>query len=259
MARGDSVVDIGSMIMMPEMLLMKKELADELDNNIKMFKGKVMGEQFASKDRHAFKYSNLLRSYLERAGLKENNDYTIVEYPDPGKELSDLVAQKIQIAKVFPPMDVQFLRTHPDFARVPFAKVFPYLPCCRQLVTRAQLKENRPKYVRLLRASIRAHKFVFQHPREAAEVIAKALGVSPSEVRQSIMSSWVSLTPDPMRKGVELYQRANDKFTGTKTATAEYIDTSLYRDALLGLAKESEDPESQGYYNTMISRYRANN
>ncbi len=73
------------------------------------------------------------------------------------------------------------------------------------------------------------------------------------------MSSYVTLTPDPMRKGVELYQRTNDKFVGKKTSTAEFIDTSLYRDALLSLAKNSADPISKGYYDTMISRFRANN
>lgn len=62
-----------------------------------------------------------------------------------------------------------------------------------------------------------------------------------------------------MRKGVELLQRTNENITGMKASVAEYIDTSLYRDALFGLAKENDDDGSKGYYDTMISRFRANN
>lgn len=259
MADGDPIVDIGSMIMMPESLLMKKELADELDNNIRAFKGKKIGDTIYGASKRTFKYNNVLRGYLEQAGLKDRQDYNILEFSDPNKEIAELAAGNLDVAKVFPPADIEFVRQHPDYVRVPFAKFFPYLPCCRQVVTREQLKQNRGKYVRLLRASIRAHQFTVQHPREAAEILAKWLGLSPSVVRQAIMTSYVNLTPDPMRKGVEMYQRTNDKFTGTKTATAEFIDTSLYRDALLGLQSEDDSPTSQGYYKTMISRYRANN
>ena len=61
--------------------------------------------------------------------------------------------------------------------RVPFAKFFPYLPCCRQVITRAQLKGNRNKYVRMLRATIRAHEFTIDHPKEASEVIGAWLKI----------------------------------------------------------------------------------
>jgi len=44
-----------------------------------------------------------------------------------------------------------------------------------------------------------------------------------------------------------------------KASVAEYIDTSLYRDALFSLAKENDDDGSKGYYDTMISRFRTNN
>jgi ABC-type nitrate/sulfonate/bicarbonate transport system substrate-binding protein len=154
---------------------------------------------------------------------------------------------------------VEFTRSHPEYVRVPFAKYFPYLPCCRQVITRSQLKTSRAKYVRLLRASIRAHEFTIEHPREAAEIIGKWLNMPPSVVRESIMSAYVTLTPDPMRKGVDLFQRTNDKYDTKKTSTAEFIDTSLYRDALLSLAKERDDATSKGYYDTMIARFRANN
>ncbi len=259
MARGAPIVDIGSMIMISETLVMKKELADELDKSLKAFQGKKIADFTSGGGVHLFKYNNILRSYLQKVGLADGKDYVIVEYAEQNQELADLVSQKVDIAKVFPPADVEFVRAHPDYVRVPFAKFFPYLPCCRQMVTRDQLKQNRGKYVRLLRASIRAHQFSVQHPRETAAILGKWLDLSPSLVRQSIMSSYVNLTPDPMRKGVEMFQRTNDKFTGTKTATAEYIDTSLYRDALLGLQSEDDSADSQGYFNTMISRFKANN
>jgi ABC-type nitrate/sulfonate/bicarbonate transport system substrate-binding protein len=258
MAHGDPIVDIGSMIMVSDSLVMKKELAAAIDKDTRAFKGTKTGDAFYGTGEHEFKYNNVLRVQLEKAGLKDD-DYQIIEYKDLNQEYRDLAAGKIDIAKSFPPSDLEFVRAHPDFVKVPFAKFFPYLPCCRQVVTRAQLKDNRGKYVRLLRASIRAHQFTVQHPKEAAEIIGKWLKISPTLVRQSIMSSYVTLTPDPMRKGVELYQRTNDKFTKTKTSTAEFIDTSLYRDALFGLARENEDPLASGYYTTMISRFRANN
>ena len=259
MAKGDPIVDIGSMIMMPESLLMKKELADELDKSILAFRGKKIGDLSPGNGEHAFKYGNVLRTYLEHAGMKDRQDFAVIEYSDSGKAINDLLSNKLDVAKVFPPLDIEFLRTHNDYVRVPFAKFFPYLPCCRQVVTRSQLKDNRGKYVRMLRASIRAHQFTVNHPREAAEILGRWLGMPASIVRQSIMSAYVNLTPDPMRKGVEMYQRTNDKFTGTKTATAEFVDTSLYRDALLSLQKEDDSPASQGYYNTMVSRFKQNN
>lgn len=260
MAKGEQIVDIGSMIMTPESLVMKKELADALDKDIRAFKDKKIGDVLDDAASHTFKYNNVLRGQLEKIGLKDNQDFKIIEYRDQNKVLDDLANGRLDVAKIFPPSDIEFLRTHPGFRRVPFAKFFPYLPCCRQLVTRAQLRDHRERYVRLLRASIRAHEFTIEHPREAAEIIGKWLHLSPSLVRQSIMSAYVTLTPDPMRKGVDLYQRTNNKFVGKKTSTAEFIDTSLYRDALFSLAKEnSADPVSKGYYDTMISRFRANN
>ena len=259
MARNEPVVDIGSMIMIPESLLMKKSLAERLDKDIRAFKGAKMGDITYGAGVHDFKYSNILRVQLEKNGLKEGQDFQIGEYKDLNDAYQALAAGKIDIAKGFPPSDIEFVRSHPDFVRVPFAKFFPYLPCCRQVVTRAQLKDHRDRYVRLLRASIRAHQFIVLHPKEAAEVIGQWLKIPPALVRQSIMSAYVTLTPDPMRKGVELYQRANDRFTHTTTSTAEFIDTSLYRDALFGLARENEDPEAQGYFATVISRFRTNN
>jgi ABC-type nitrate/sulfonate/bicarbonate transport system substrate-binding protein len=238
---------------------MTKELASKIENDIRAFKNAKIGDTTYDAGQHDFKYNNVFRVHLERAGLKDKSDFEILEFADPNKMLAELGAKRLDVAKVFPPADIEFVRTHPDYVRIPFAKFFPYLPCCRQVVTRAQLKDNRAKYVRMLRASIRAHQFVIQHPREASEVLGRRLGIPAGTVRQSIMSAYVTLTPDPMRKGVELYQRPNDKFTGTKTSTAEFIDTSLYRDALVQLAKENEGGENQGYYATMLSRFRANN
>lgn len=260
MAKGDPIVDIGSMVMLPETLLMKKPTAEAIDKDIRAFKGLKIGDTTYGVGEHAFKYNNVLRVQLEKVGLKDETDFFIKEYKDPSKEFEALAAGQLDVAKVFPPADIEFIKTHPEYVRVPFAKFFPYLPCCRQVVTRSQLKGNRDKYVRLLRASIRAHKFVIEHPVEAAAIIGKWLHMPASQVRSSIMSAYVTLTPDPMRKGVELYQRTNDRFTKTKTSTAEFIDTSLYKDALYGLAGEDkDDPRSKGYYGTMITRFKANN
>jgi ABC-type nitrate/sulfonate/bicarbonate transport system substrate-binding protein len=248
------------MIMIPETFVMKKELADALQKDIRAFKNQKIGEPTYGAGAHDFKYSNVLRSSLEKVGLKEKRDYTIVEFKETSKAYEELLAERINIAKVFPPDDIDFVRQHPEYVRVPFAKFFPYLPCCRQVVTRNQLKENRGKYVRLLRAAIRAHEFAIMNPTEAATIIGQALRVPPNVIRQAIMTSYVSLTPDPMRKGVELYQRSNDHFTNTKTATAEYMDTSLYRDALLSLAKENaSDTKRKRYYDSMISSFNQNN
>lgn len=259
MAHGDPIVDIGSMVMIPETLLMKKETAAAIDKDMKAFKGLKIGDTVYGSGTHDFKYNNVLRVQLERVGLHDNQDFNIVEYKDLNKEYEALATGKLDVAKVFPPSDVEFTKAHPEFVRVPFAKFFPYLPCCRQVITRSQLKNNRTKYVRMLRATIRAHEFTIEHPREAAEIIGKWLKIPASIVRSSIMSAYVTLTPDPMRKGVELYQRTNDKYTGTKTSVAEYIDTSLYRDALVSLAQENKDAGATGYYNTMLARFKANN
>lgn len=260
MAHGDPIVDIGSMVMLPETLLMKKDVAAAIDKDIRAFKGLKIGDTTYGAGEHEFKYNNVLRVQLEKVGLKDETDFSIKEYKDPSKEFEALAAGQLDVAKVFPPADIDFIKTHPEYVRVPFAKFFPYLPCCRQVVTRSQLKGNREKYVRLLKASILAHKFVIEHPTEAAELIGKWLHIPAAQVRSSIMSAYVTLTPDPMRKGVELYQRTNDKYTKTKTSTAEFIDTSLYRDALYGLADEDQnDPRAKGYYGTMITRFKANN
>jgi NitT/TauT family transport system substrate-binding protein len=259
MARGEPIVDIGSMIMIPETLVMRKELAAALDKDLRAFKSKKMGDITYGAGEHDFKYSNVLKVELEKVGLKEKTDYSITEYPDFDKVFADLLAKKIDVAKGFPPTDVDFVKAHPEFVRVPFAKFFPYLPCCRQVVTRSQLKQNREKYVRLLRASIRAHEFTVEHPQEAAELLSRELKTPPEVIRQAVMSAYVSLTPDPMKKGVELYQRTNDRYTGTHTATAEYVDTSLYRDALLSLAAEAQsDPKRKPYFDTMIGQFKQN-
>ena len=105
----------------------------------------------------------------------------------------------------------------------------------------------------------RAHQYTIQHPRETSAILGKWLKTPPDVIREAIMSTYISLNPDPMRKGVELLQRTNENITGMKASVAEYIDTSLYRDALFGLAKENDDDGSKGYYDTMISRFRANN
>ena len=116
-----------------------------------------------------------------------------------------------------------------------------------------ELDNHRDRYVRLFRVAIRAHHFTVEHPREAAEIIGAWLDLPAPRVRQMIIARYVSVSPGPMKNGVELYERTGPHPSPNMT----FVDSSVYRDALFGLARENEDAAAQGYFDTMISRYRA--
>src|SRR5205823_5759516 len=129
----------------------------------------------------AMDYSLLFINQLK----KHHIDYKEKWYPSRAEMQQALARGEVDAVISGPPYDQFFIENHPDLGIFELRNLYSNLPCCRQLITRDQLKDpkQRAKYVRFERALIRAHKYYKENKLEFAALVAKILKLNPGTVR----------------------------------------------------------------------------
>jgi ABC-type nitrate/sulfonate/bicarbonate transport system substrate-binding protein len=252
LSKGIPLVQIGGMLEEPMSLIMKKELAEEVAKNLSAFSGHSLARlrNAPSKLEYILMFAGALQAREIPYSEKFFNSAWDMEQA--------LVRGEVDAVNSTPPYDQEIVDRHPTLGLFPLRSIYPVMTCCRQLVTRDQLKDKkmRDKYVRFERAVIRAHRFYTVNKADAVEIVARYLSTKPSVVREVFMRKGYALDPNPNDKGSQALYRALKSKVGTINSLRESIDTSIYEEALLALAKEN--PEDT-YFTDAIRRYRATN
>jgi NitT/TauT family transport system substrate-binding protein len=245
-------VQIGGMLANPNTFLAKKELVEAAMKNLRAFKGITIGR--ANDLPNGFDSNYFLLDRLIALGFKEGVDFKVKNFPTDGEAVNALARGEIDVLPSGPPDDLEFTKRHPDYAIFPMSQLNLNLPCCRQVVTRDNLKRNREKYVRFERAVIRAQRYLSEHPDESIEILAGFLKLPVSTIRSIFQRPGFALYANPNVKGTRVFadtmvQRLGKNKVGD---VREAVDTSVYEEALLDLVKKEPAPA----YNEMLSRYR---
>ena len=251
LAKNIPLVQIGGMVEMPSTIIMKGELAKAVQANIRAFEGHSIGR--LKNPPTLIDYTNFFINVLKSANVKYVEKY----YPSWAAMQEAVAKGELDATLSTPPYDQEFVDRHPDLGIFELRSVYSNMPCCRQLVTRDQLKDKkmREKYVKFERALIRAHKYYKEHKPETADIVARFIKVRPQVVRQVFLRPGYTLDPNPNVKGAMAFYKTLKDNIG-KQDVRESVDTSVYEDALLSLSRENRNDD---YYRVAVQEYRETN
>lgn len=125
---------------------------------------------------------------------------------------------------------------------------WPGFICCRLFTTREKLEANRDAYKNAVKANIEAYALIQEEPDKAVEYALQDLSIDETTLRNQLFEyGHVGIGPNPDRKNTaEFYQAMVDiGYSQGNIDINDYIDTSLYTEALQELIKEY--PDSQVY------------
>lgn len=138
-------------------------------------------------------------------------------------------------------------------------------PCCRQTASRTAVNEKRDALVRFEKAALRAYATYVNDRETTIETLVGYCGQDAAYV-EAIMYGTEAYDPamivslDPNRKKVadfyEIMKANGDIDSKTKYDIHDYIDTTIYEDALKSLLESEEHVE---LYETLMVEYEENN
>jgi NitT/TauT family transport system substrate-binding protein len=230
---------------------MKKELALRLRAGLAAFAGRTIGRNKTGPS--AIDYTELFTGQLKAAKIPFREKW----FPSWAAMEEAVARGEIDAALSTPPYDQMFLDSHPGLAIYELRNLYARMPCCRQLVTRDQLRnpKMREKYVRFERALIQAARYYRTHKPETCNLLAKLLDLKPEVVREVFNRPGYELDPNPNLKGSIAFYNALKSSIGTQDVS-EAVDTSIYEDALTSLVKQSP---ADDYYRSALKEFKLTN
>ena len=125
---------------------------------------------------------------------------------------------------------------------------WPDYICCRMFTTREKLEENRDAYVKALKANIRAFEVIQTDQETTLEAAKKAYDIDEAVLVNELYGyGHLGLSPNPDVKNTSKFYEAmvDVDYAQGSVDIRDYIDPTLYRDALDELLEE--DPENEIY------------
>ena len=237
---GSDIVIIGGQMSLGETVYVRPERAEEFKDlyNPNTLYGKKVGVTRLNTGDVAF------RKILKDKGL----DLSKIEFVELDSQAT--VTQAVLKGDV--DLGINFL-TFRDGAEkqglVPVSQLdaedeWPDYICCRLFTTRAKLKENREAYVDALKANIEAYSLL-ENDKEAAEKAARQ-GIDLDDdayQKQVYQYGHLGLSPNPDRKNTKAFFQAmvDIGYSKGNVNIDDYIDTTVFEDALNELIKENPD------------------
>lgn len=185
-----------------------------------------------------------LRGYIQDQGI-DVSSIQFVELADYPTIMEALKKGEIDVGNIA----TNFRDVAHDNGLVTAAYVDSFVPdfiCCRLLTTPQYAKENRAELVHLLRAQLKAYHLYRTDKEKTLDLAKQTIEVDENILRrQAYEYGHLKFSPDPEKKRVEEYYNAmkSVKYVEGRVNIDEYIDTSIYKDALDSLTAEApEDP-----------------
>lgn len=116
--------------------------------------------------------------------------------------------------------------------------------CCRMTTTRKILDERREDLKNVVKAEIRAYKFMQENKAETVKLLAEYSGQDEAYVEQNVYNVRISFVPDPYANAVGPFYNVLGLLDMFESADAtgvdvmDHVDVSLYKDALDELMEE---------------------
>lgn len=197
-----------------------------------------------------------LRSYL----LHNNVDLDTIEFIDLGD--ANTVIQAVKNGEVdFGNVFMTYRSTAVDEGLEIVAHVddyFPGAPCCRTWANKSDIEADRDLYVSLLRAQIKAYRVYKTDKEKTKEYLKNYIEVDDKIIDTQLYDyGHLGLSPDPGKKVVEDFYETSKEvgFADGSINVDDYIDTTIYKDALDSLLKEEPDDE---VYKELLAEYEKN-
>ena len=156
----------------------------------------------------------------------------------------------VEFANQFRPEGIELVRE--------VGELVPNYVCCRQITSRKTFTTKRDALVKFSKANLRAWNY-FENPSNRENVIkllAEFSGQEPSYINQYFFVNHTLLTLDPNTNGISNFYTAminSDYFTGKTPVDIEnFIDSSIYKEALDAVAKENPNDE---FYKAALKNY----
>lgn len=125
---------------------------------------------------------------------------------------------------------------------------WPNYICCRMFTTRDKLEANREAYVRALKANIRSYELIQTDHDAALKAATEELPIDEDILDNEIYGyGHLGLSPNPDATNTAAFYQAmvDIGYTGGNVDITNYIDTSVFEDALAELL--AEDPDNEIY------------
>lgn len=125
---------------------------------------------------------------------------------------------------------------------------WPDYICCRIFTTREKLNANRQVYVDALKANIRAYELIQTDHAKAVETAQKGIELETDVLEDQLYNyGHLGLSPNPdVKNSVKFYEAMADiGYAEGNVDLRDYIDASVYEDALNELLEE--DPDNAVY------------
>lgn len=138
-------------------------------------------------------------------------------------------------------------------------------PCCRQTASRTAVNEKRDALVRFEMAALRAYATYLNDKETTLATLAAYCGQDEAYVEAILYGTdtydnAMIVSLDPNKKKVsdfyEVMKGNGDIDAGTEYDINDYIDTSIYEDALKALIEEGKDKE---IYEKLLKEFEGNN
>lgn len=198
----------------------------------------------------------VLRGALHDAGIDWRKDVSIFELKSPPAVIEAVKTAQVDAGAIWGPHDLKAVED--GLVVVARSKgLQPGHPCCR-LTVRAEELQQRQRWVRLVRALLRAEKFTRENHPKTVEAIVKYLKLDPALVEKAYYSGNLEQATDPNVHGVEKFWKVmqDSEFVASKEDIKAHIDPSIYKEALESLAKE--EPK-EAYWANLRAPYAARN
>ncbi len=198
----------------------------------------------------------VLRGALHDAGIDWKKDLQIFELKSPPAVIEAVKSGQVDAGVVWGPHD---FRAEEQGLRIVSRSntLQPGHPCCRLTIRAAALGE-RERWVRLVRAILRAERFTREdHPR-TLDAIVKYLKLDRGLVEKAFYSGFLEQNTDPNLKGIRLFWKTmqESQFIDSKEAIDSHVELGVYKEALDGLAKENP---KDSFWAELQKKYRARN
>jgi NitT/TauT family transport system substrate-binding protein len=181
----------------------------------------------------------VLRGALTKAGIDWKKDLEIFELKNPPAVIEAVKSGQVDAGLVWGPHDV---RAEEQGLKVVIRsdELSPGHPCCRLTLERTRLQQSPDLWVKFLRAILKAEKFASNNHKETIASIAKYVKLDATLLEKAYYSEHLDQSSDPNAHGVHDFWKTmqSSGFVESDQNINNFIDTSLYRQALDSLAKE---------------------
>ncbi|MDR1276114.1 MAG: ABC transporter substrate-binding protein [Candidatus Accumulibacter sp.] len=249
-SRGSDIRIVGGIMGQDGSVVIRPDRADKIRSIADLRGKKVATVRLASSDA-------VLRAALKEAKIDWRSDLEIFELKNPPAVIESVKSGQVDAGVVWGPFD---LRAEQQGLKVIVRSgdLYPGHPCCRLIVSGAELKKRPEVVERFLRALLQAERFSQDHRKETVDSIEKYVKLDRATLEKSFYTPNLDQTTDPNVKGVEQFWLAlvASNFIDGKRPLDPIFDVKPYRGALESLAKEHP---KDAFYQERLKQFKERN